>query len=204
MGAPCQVAGLRQFLKKDYSNLLCIDFVCHGMPPQKYLDDYISSLGLIEKPDNLTFRGKYDHAFTLYSNGKIIYQKNSKQDFFYKAFYNGLINRDCCYHCQYANSYRVGDLTIGDFWGLGDQKEFHYDTQNGVSLVLINNSKGEKYFKEIHSKIFFEKRTIDEAIKGNHQLNYPVMLHPKHQEFLELYQKFGIQYAFTNIFKENF
>ena len=31
-GTPCQVAGLRAFLKKDYPNLICIDLVCHGVP----------------------------------------------------------------------------------------------------------------------------------------------------------------------------
>lgn len=31
-GTPCQVAGLKRFLKDDYSNLYTIDFLCHGIP----------------------------------------------------------------------------------------------------------------------------------------------------------------------------
>lgn len=31
-GTPCQIAGLRLFLRKEYDNLLTIDFICHGVP----------------------------------------------------------------------------------------------------------------------------------------------------------------------------
>lgn len=33
VGSPCQIAGLRTFLRnKDYPNLLAVDFLCHGVP----------------------------------------------------------------------------------------------------------------------------------------------------------------------------
>jgi len=31
-GTPCQIAGLCKFLKKDYDNLITVDFICHGVP----------------------------------------------------------------------------------------------------------------------------------------------------------------------------
>lgn len=31
-GTPCQIAGLRLFLRKEYENLLTVDFICHGVP----------------------------------------------------------------------------------------------------------------------------------------------------------------------------
>ena len=31
-GTPCQIAGLKAFLRKDYDNLLTVDLVCHGVP----------------------------------------------------------------------------------------------------------------------------------------------------------------------------
>lgn len=31
-GTPCQIAGLRLFLRKDYDNLYTVDFICHGVP----------------------------------------------------------------------------------------------------------------------------------------------------------------------------
>ncbi|HRT82594.1 MAG TPA: Coenzyme F420 hydrogenase/dehydrogenase, beta subunit C-terminal domain, partial [Oscillospiraceae bacterium] len=40
-GTPCQIAGLKSFLKKDYENLLTVDLVCHGVPSQRLLFDEI-------------------------------------------------------------------------------------------------------------------------------------------------------------------
>lgn len=31
-GTPCQIAGLKKFLRKEYENLFTIDFICHGIP----------------------------------------------------------------------------------------------------------------------------------------------------------------------------
>lgn len=42
-GTPCQVTALHNFLRKDYPNLLSVDFLCHGVPSpgvwRKYLDE---------------------------------------------------------------------------------------------------------------------------------------------------------------------
>ena len=88
-----------------------------------------------------------------------------------------------------------GYITIGDFWGLGKTEPFSHDTSNGVSLVLLNNNKGINYFNDIKENIFFEKRSIEEAIKGNHQLSNPTPKHPNHNKFLELYRTNGIMDA---------
>ena len=43
-GTPCEAAGLRSYLKKDYDNLLIVDFACGGVAAQPYLRDYLISL----------------------------------------------------------------------------------------------------------------------------------------------------------------
>lgn len=195
IGTPCQVAGLKKFLIKDYSNLLTIDLICHGVPSQKYLDDYIKSLNLTDKPDALTFRGEHDFFFTLYKNNNTIYCKNSDEDNFYKAFLTGLFYRENCYTCEYATDKRVGDITIGDFWGLGEKIPFNHNKKNGVSVVLINSQLGDKIFNEIKNKIFFEKRSLEEAVAGNNQLQHPTPKHKNHDLFMELYLKKGLKEA---------
>lgn len=32
VGTSCQIAGLHKFLRKEYENLLTVDFICHGVP----------------------------------------------------------------------------------------------------------------------------------------------------------------------------
>ena len=42
-GTPCQIVGLKKFLRKDYPNLFTVEFVCHGVPSplvwRKYLKE---------------------------------------------------------------------------------------------------------------------------------------------------------------------
>ena len=63
IGTPCQIAGLNNYLGKKHDNLITVDLICHGVPSQKYLDDYIKSLNLPEEPDDLTFRCVCDFFF---------------------------------------------------------------------------------------------------------------------------------------------
>ena len=107
VGTPCQIAGLKSYLKKDYENLLTLDLICHGVPSQKYIDEYIKSLNLKESPDNLTFRGNLNFFFSLYKNKEVIFSENSNTNPFFKAFLDGLFYRDNCYSCEYANTNRV-------------------------------------------------------------------------------------------------
>lgn len=39
-GVPCQCAGLKGFLRKEYSNLYLVDIICHGVPSQQFFNDY--------------------------------------------------------------------------------------------------------------------------------------------------------------------
>lgn len=52
-GTPCQIAGLKKYLRKEYDNLLTVDVICHGVPSplvwQKYLHETIGKLR--KKPD---------------------------------------------------------------------------------------------------------------------------------------------------------
>lgn len=52
-GTPCQVAGLRLYLRKEYQNLLLVDFVCHGVPSPMIWRDYLKEttrpLGVVGK-----------------------------------------------------------------------------------------------------------------------------------------------------------
>lgn len=43
-GSPCQVAGLKKFLRKDYDNLVTVDFVCHGVPSPMIWRDYLNDI----------------------------------------------------------------------------------------------------------------------------------------------------------------
>ena len=58
-GTPCQIAGLKNYLRKEYSNLLAVDFVCHGVPSpliwREYLKTLICQKGVVGRNMDLLF-----------------------------------------------------------------------------------------------------------------------------------------------------
>lgn len=47
-GTPCQISGLHKYLRKEYSSLLSVDFLCHGVPSpgvwRRYLKETINHI----------------------------------------------------------------------------------------------------------------------------------------------------------------
>lgn len=195
VGTPCQVAGLKNFLRKDYVNLFTVDLICHGVPPFKYLSEHIESKVKNKKWDRVTFRGIRDFYLSVYDNDKIVYSRKSKEDLYFSAFLDGLTYRENCYTCQYANPERVGDITLGDFWGL-NRNSLQVKMQGRISVCLPNSEKGEKLLLECEDILFMEKRPFNEAVnekQGN--LIRPSKRHEDRDEFLTLYRQYGFDKA---------
>lgn len=200
-GTPCQIAGLRNYLRKDYDNLYLIDLVCHGVPSQKLLREDVESTlvkhNLQEKEVKVLFRKKIggkaklgmEYGLFFYDNsGKEIALPREDVAFLYNkyitAFMSGVIFRENCFSCPYAQPNRNSDITIADFWGI---KETTIPTSNGVSLLLANTIKGLSLIEEISDRCQIEERSVEEAIAGNGQLMAPSKRPKEREEFMKEY-----------------
>lgn len=178
-GVPCQIAAAKNILKNN-SNILYVEILCHGTMPDFIFPKYIKG---IENSFNINgvdflFRGdKTNSDYLVFQKPQIIYAGNKGIELtkWYKwylvSFLEGYAYKTKCYHCNYVGRERIGDITIGDFWGLGNETPFNHDQNEGVSVVLINTENGKKIFNEIQS--FFdiaEERAIDEPISQNQTL----------------------------------
>ena len=189
-GTPCQIAGLRNFLNKDYDNLYCVDLICHGTPPMQYLNEHIKSVAG-ENADFVSFRGgDRDFMIKIKSGGKEIYSKFKDEDAYYTAFFGLLTHRENCYSCRYAQTQRCGDITIGDFWGI-DRQTLKTDQKGRISVVLVNTEKGKDLFDAIKDNLVFEERDLKEAADGNDQLRYPSVRHKNRTDFINKYELTG-------------
>lgn len=183
-GTPCQIAGLRNYLRKDYDNLYTIDLVCHGVPSPKVFNDYKHYIEQkIKEPINsIKFRCKKSSwiFFNMGINphvekkGTISYSYTGGyySDPYIRVFLRDNILRHNCYHCQYASLNRVSDFTIGDWW---NYKATSYEDRKfdrkGVSLILCNTSKAQQLVQSLNMKL--RQRTIEEAKKTNMPLRNP-------------------------------
>lgn len=185
-GTPCQIAGLRAYLRRDYENLLTVDLLCHGVTTGQYLNDYLAHRG-IDRYDSVLFRGQYGQRLAVLRDGKAVRVEEKLLSPFYMAYVGGLIHRENCYSCPFASTSRCGDLTAGDFWGL-DRSRLTTEPQ-GIrfpSLVLVNTEKGRAALEK--TGIEFEERPIAEAIPGNGQLRGACTRHPDREAFVKHYE----------------
>ncbi len=196
IGTPCQCAGLKNVVKNKSENLLTVDLVCHGTPPNEYLREHFLEEGIKFPVSKIRFRGEFDQMLTAWSGENIVYQSDRCDDLYFSAFYQNVISCNSCFDCQYACPDRISDITIGDFWGLGKLNKIER-MSNRPSLVLINTQKGKDFFNEISGEIFYEQRDVQEGINGNGRLIKPPGKNSKAKIFQLLYKCkiFGFNYT---------
>lgn len=166
-GTSCQVAGLKGFLGREYENLFCIDIVCHGVPSPKVWNAYLrwKEKKIQSKVKTVDFRNKKDfgwkdHIETLYfENGQTV---NSKV--FTTLFYGHSILRPCCYECPYKSVMHPGDIAIADYWGI-EKAAPEFNDNKGVSLVLIDNEKGNDIFDTIKDQVKWKETRLEDSMQ---------------------------------------
>ena len=161
-GVPCQIAALRlrverSDLKSGQRNrLLTCDLICHGTPKPQLFQAYLAWLAeTLDADDGIhgyQFRSKeygwgpYCNSYYYFRNGRRIEVYGAAgDDPYYYAFCRGVTYRECCYSCRYAKPERVGDFTIGDYWGVRQIQPKAY-RHEGVSAVLVNTKKASDFF----------------------------------------------------------
>lgn len=196
IGTPCQCAGLQSYLGKDYENLYRVDLICHGVPSQYMLKKHIKKVSG-GHGDYVTFRKGNDMGLRVFDcDNNMIYYSNvwyeRYKDAYYNTFIDGYTYRDSCYQCRYARPERCSDITIGDFWGLGD--DIVHDSVNGCSCILPITQKGLELIKAASLELY--ERNITEAVNGNGQLQHPKKKTSRIAFFQRLYKLSGLRLSY--------
>ncbi len=189
IGMPCQVAAVKKFIGEN-DRLFLVDMVCHGVPSQKlFLEHLDQAYGIKpEEIQNINFRPNGDTKLKIDLKDGQSLIKGEYSDLYYMAFYENMLFRDSCYSCDYANANRVGDITIGDFHGIGKTAPFPISHQFGISLLTVNTPKGNKFLDCFKADLDLYERETREAIDGNPQLRRPTVARGC-EKFTELYKK---------------
>lgn len=197
-GTPCQVAGLRGYLRKEYVNLFTIDIICHGVPSVKLFQEYITfeEKKRGAKVTAFRFRDKSQgwrlHGAMTLDNGETVYFEPEESSY-YQMFLNSYTYRENCYSCPYASDHRPGDITIGDYWcvelvhpELLKENGGPLDHEAGVSCMILNKGKGQQFLDLAGKGIIKWASTFEKASKYNRQLTAPSVLKPERDTALTL------------------
>lgn len=186
-GTPCQVDALRQYLKDtDTEKLYTMDLICHGVPSPTLFQGYLRHLAEREKGTvtRFLFRDK-SHGWGLQARYSFRDRKGKEKTVmlptglssYYTFFLESETYRESCYCCPYANSKRIGDITIGDFWGIRQEHPEllrenggMLNEEKGISAVLVNTEKGEKLLAEFGTAILLAESSPEKIARWNSQL----------------------------------
>ncbi|MBQ8514237.1 MAG: Coenzyme F420 hydrogenase/dehydrogenase, beta subunit C-terminal domain [Ruminococcus sp.] len=188
-GTPCQIEGLRQYLRKDYENLITVDVVCHAVPSpliwEKYLEMQRERLG--DGFTNVLFRDKhYGYKYSTMTikgqDGKNVYNYGIDTDPMLRAFFSDICDRPSCYECAFKKRYRVCDFTIWDCYSVGnfDKK---LDDDKGTTRVLIHSEKGRDLFEQIKPQLRYTEVTPDQLTAGVREMFHSVSGNEKREQF---------------------
>lgn len=189
-GTPCQVYGLKSFLRKEYDNLFCVDLICHGAPSPEVWNHYIH---FYEKKahsmcTNAFFRDKrlgwHRFSVVLQFSAHEEFSDEVSKDLFMKAFMDDACLRPYCYECEFKGFHRQSDLTLADFWGI-ERILPDMDDDKGTSMVMVNSRKGQALFSIIQKSIISETVDLSCVRATNHSYYDPPKLPSYRSKFMK-------------------
>lgn len=178
-GTPCQMAALRSFLRKDYENLIIVDFICRGVNSPKVYRKYLDSLErkhggkvVYVKAKNKELGWRNLTRKVVFDNGAVYYGVSMEDDF-RRGYHTNVYCRPSCYTCQYKGFPRMSDITIADYWGI-EKVDPNLDNNIGTSMILLNSKKGEDFFELVKDKLEYRETSFQSILPGNPALVSPL------------------------------
>lgn len=205
MGTPCQVKGLKLFLKKDYDNLFCGEVVCHGVPSYKVLKKYTDFLSKDSKIKYIDFRNK-ENGWKKYSvkfefeNNEI--NMNYEKCLYLLGFIDNLYLRKSCYSCDCKMEQTYADFTLGDFWGV-DKLRPDIDNNKGVSLYISHTNKGDTIINKLESVIFYDKIKDNKYVDFNPSIIKSAEENIKRKTFFKNIDKYNFGMLWDYVYSRN-
>lgn len=190
-GTPCQVDGLYHYLGKSYDKLITMDILCHGVPAQKMFQEFLQAKYPDRTITEIQFRDKRN-GWGAYTTIK--FADGTSEEFcmqnclWIMAYLKFYLNRASCYQCSYTSTRRVGDFTVGDFWGIEKYFPQFYDKQ-GVSVVTLNNDKAINIYQKIQDRFQLKSwLPLDYSIPRNSVWTKNTPVPEKRQVFLDYFE----------------
>lgn len=189
-GTPCQVAGLKKFLDKEYKELILIDIMCHSVPSPFVFEKYKKYV-LKKKNANhirqINFRDKskygYKYSMMRVETDQGVYAQGIDTDPYLRAFFGDYSVRPACYHCQFKTQRRVSDITIWDCFNV-NELEKSFDDDKGTTRLLIQSSKGLDIINQLHD-VKVKEMPVEIAIKNVKEMLHSVSYNEKRDAFFQ-------------------
>lgn len=208
-GSPCQIAGLKKFLGKDYDNLITQDIICHGVPAPGVWQEFLECRRKDKASEikDILFRDKEEswEEYSLkidYENGET-YRKKRREDSYLLGFLDDIYLRKSCYNCKFKGGSRLSDFTLGDFWGIEKVFPDMHDDK-GTSVLVVNTTKGAEILNEIQDRLYLKKSDLNTIEIYNPSYNTSVTEPIGREKFYKHYGKRSFDKGIKKVMQQPF
>lgn len=196
-GTPCQVAGLKGYLVKPFSNLLTVDVVCHGVPSPKVYQKHLAELSKEagEPVTQVRFRDKakgWKRGETLFLTEHQRFGASKRKETYMRLFLNNVSIRPSCGECAFNNKRSLADMTIADYWGV-DKQFPEFDDDKGVTLVLVNTKAGADLLAQVKEQAVLLPTDFAKGAEYNLAVSKSLPLHPQREFFFKNLDKYTLK-----------
>lgn len=187
-GTPCQIAGLKKFLQKEYTTLYTVDILCHGVPSPLIWSMYLHDLKGKRKIKRINFRSKTygwnNYALKIeYTNGSTK-ESLAQTNRYMRMFLENICLRPSCHACRFKSLNRCADITLGDCWRINKSMP-GFDENKGTSIILVHSSKGQELVNRIQEQIIYNIGEIDTLLPESSDSRKVVVANPRREEFFD-------------------
>lgn len=183
-GTPCQIAGLRNYLGREYPGLLTVDLICHGVPSPAVFDKYKHDVER-RMESELTDIGFRSKKVSWKRFSMTHYFRDSAKDFaetldrnsYLRVFLRNLCLRPCCATCKFRAGRSGADITIADFWGV-ERYLPEFSDEKGVSAVVVHTQKGRRVWTKLEGHMICKPVELASITESNpsyyHSVKIPI------------------------------
>lgn len=187
-GTPCQIAGLKNYLGRDYASLITADIICHGVPSPLVWRRFLEETLPLQDISAIDFRYKrfgWDASYLCIKNkdgASLPEIKGLLKPFkslllrskgrLFKIIYilpftiSNLYERPSCHACSFKGCDKYSDFTMADLWGVKNFIPEMYDVK-GVSVLMLNSPKAEELFEELKNNLIYKDISFENMSQYN-------------------------------------
>lgn len=199
IGTPCQVAGLKSYLVKEYENLYTCDFICMSISSGKMWDEYIADYQNKHIVKKIFFKDKRlgwhktDWRMLIEDERGENLCKGSDNPFFFSYLYH-YSARPSCFSCAFRHCQHVSDITIADCWGI-DKIYPEFDDNKGCTTLILQSEKGKEVWNFIKDNANFIDFDIKHVRQFNRHIENQATKPEEYEAFYREYKSNGFLYA---------
>ena len=207
IGTPCQVAGLKSYLIKDYENLYTCDFICMSISSGKMWDEYITVYQKKHQVKRIFFKDKRigwhktDWRMLIEDDRGEQLMSGAYNPYF-SSYLDHLSARPSCFSCPFRHCRHVSDTTIADCWGI-ETVHPDFDDNKGCTTLILQSEKGKNIFESIKGRANYIDYNIQYVRQYNRHIENQAYKPEGYEQFQLDYKQHGFIYASKRAMKKS-